>query len=123
MNTYSYVLNNPLYWVDPTGEIGLAGGVTGAVLIAYGVNWWYWNVENPEPFPNPNPLPPPDFGDNGQSCGGNWKPQGSDPWGNGLPWPDPKMGRSRPIPGGPFQDPGSTNRPERRPPSTRMPRK
>ncbi|MCG7981431.1 MAG: RHS repeat-associated core domain-containing protein [Candidatus Thiodiazotropha lotti] len=32
INTYTYVINNPLYWVDPTGEAICGGFCAGAIV-------------------------------------------------------------------------------------------
>jgi len=94
LNTYSYVNQNSVRFYDPTGEIGQV--VVPVLIFTYLVNWWYWNVEEPEPLEPP--VPPPPLPNEPQQCDGNWKTPGSDPWGNPFPWPDPGFGRAIPPP-------------------------
>ncbi len=104
-NLYGYVLNDPVNWSDPTGELAPAtvAIVGGTVVVTWAVNWVYWNVINPEPLPQPRS--PRDSGSAGDilGCTAEWEP--SIP---GVPdpnprWPDPRLGRGIPFPPGPVR--------------------
>ncbi len=104
-NLYGYVLNDPVNWSDPTGELAPAtvAIVGGTVVVTWAVNWVYWNVINPEPLPQPRY--PRDSGSAGDilGCTAEWEP--SIP---GVPdpnprWPDPRLGRGIPFPPGPVR--------------------
>ncbi len=96
-NIYGYVLNNPLNFTDPTGEVIPPIIVVPPLIIAYLVEWWYFNVENPKPLVEP--PPPSSDGSSAEQCGSDWVVPGADPWGNSFPWPSPGLGRAIPSSG------------------------